>query len=240
MTPLALMQRRRTPLRLVIFDCDGVIVDSETVSSRVVAAELAALGWTMTPHEADAAFRGMTLTDMGPVIERRLGRALPAGWLASLRQRLVDTMAVEAAPVPGAIEALAGVSALGLPWRIASNSSHAEMAAKFGRIGILTLVAGRQHSHRDVARGKPAPDLFLAAAAAEGVAAPECLVIEDSPTGARAAAAAGMDCLGYAPQGGEATDAPPCRDALRAAGAVLFGSMFDVPGLVAAAARRAA
>ena len=226
------MSHRRADLRLVIFDCDGVLVDSEPVSNRVVAAELTALGWAMTQDEAERRFLGTTITDMVPVIERRLGRTVAPGWQLALSQHLVATLAREAEPVAGALEALAWVSALGLPWRVASNSSHAEMAAKFARIGILSLVAGRVHSHSDVPRGKPAPDLFFAAAAAEGVAASVCLVIEDSQPGVRAAAAAGMDCLAYAPHSDGA--------ALRASGAVPFHSMFDVPGLVAAALRRAA
>ncbi|MBN8892647.1 MAG: hypothetical protein BGP12_10825 [Rhodospirillales bacterium 70-18] len=219
------MRRRAAPLRLVIFDCDGVLVDSEPVANRVVARDLAELGWVMTPELANDTFLGMTLTDMQPVIEARLGRAVPEGWKQGLMRRLVEAMAIEARAIPGAVEALHGVRALGLPWRIASNSSHEEMRVKFRCIGIATLVEGRVHSHRDVGRGKPAPDLFLATAAAEGVAPADCVVIEDSLTGARAAAAAGMDCLGYAPHADGA--------ALRAVGAVPFGSMFDVPALVA-------
>jgi len=226
------MRGRRTALRLVIFDCDGVLVDSEPVSNRVVAASLATLGWVMTPAEADRLFLGMTLPDMVPVIERQIGRGLPLGWMEALKRRLVEALALEATPIAGALEALAGTSALGLPWRVASNSSHEEMRAKFGRLGVASLVAGRVHSHRDVGRGNPAPDLFLAAAAAEGVSPAECLVIEDSLPGARAAAAAGMDCLGYAPHSDGA--------ALRALGAVPFRSMFNVPALLAAALRRAA
>ena len=232
MSPLELMRCRRAELRLVIFDCDGVIVDSEPVSNRVVADDLSALGWTMTPDEADRRFLGMTLTDMVPVIERQLGHVVPPGWQDGLKRHLVEALALHAQAVVGAVEALAGVTALGLPWRVASNSSHAEMHAKFSRLGLLALVRGRVHSHDDVARGKPAPDLFLAAATAEGVAAADCVVIEDSPTGVRGAVAAGMDCLAYAPHSDGA--------ALRAAGAVPFHSMFDVPGLVAAALRRAA
>ena len=227
-----LMHRQDANLRLVIFDCDGVIVDSEPVSNRVVAAELSSLGWAMTPDEANHRFLGMNFTDMVPMIERCLGRPVPPGWEAAVVARLVAALVQEATPVAGALEALAGVSALGLPWRIGSNSSPEEMHAKFTRLGILSLVAGRMHSHREVARGKPAPDIFLAAAAAEGVAPGQCLVIEDSPTGVRAAVAAGMDCLGYAPHSDGA--------ALRSLGAVPFHSMFDVPGLVAAALRRAA
>jgi HAD superfamily hydrolase (TIGR01509 family) len=231
-TPLDFMRGRQAELRLVIFDCDGVLVDSEPLANRVVAAELSALGWSMTAAEADRLFLGMTFSDMVPMIEQRLGRPLPQGWKQALVARLIAAFTAEAAPVAGALEALQGVSALGLPWRVASNSSHEEMRAKFARIGLSSAVAGRVHSHRDVGRGKPAPDLFLAAAAAEGVAACECVVIEDSLPGARAAAAAGMDCLGYAPRSD--------GTALRALGAVPFHSMFDVPALVAVARRRPA
>jgi beta-phosphoglucomutase-like phosphatase (HAD superfamily) len=117
---------------------------------------------------------------------------------------------------------------LGLPWRIASNSSHTEMEAKFGRAGWTGLVAGRVHSAVDVIErggaGKPAPDVFLAAARAEGVAPANCLVIEDSVHGVTAARAAGMDCLGLARHDDGA--------ALRGAGAVPFRSMHDIPDLL--------
>ena len=224
--PLELMRQRRVKLALVIYDCDGVIVDSEPVANRVTAAAVSQLGWLITPAESDRHFLGMTFTDMVPVIEARIGRPLPAGWKEALMQTLIDRLAEEATAIPGAISALHGMAALDLPWRIASNSSHEEMRVKFGRLGISQLVQGRVHSHRDVARGKPAPDLFLAAAAAQGVDPAGCVVIEDSVTGARAAAAAGMDCLGYAPHGNEA--------GLRAVGAVPFRSMFDLPTLLAA------
>ncbi len=134
--------------------------------------------------------------------------------------------------IPGGIEALRGVSALGLPWRVASNSSHAEMRAKFGRLGVTELVAGRVHSHHDVPRAKPAPDLFLAAAAAEGVGPAECLVVEDSVAGATAARAAGMDCLGLDRHGDGA--------ALAAVGAAPFHDMTELPGLIALAQEHAA
>lgn len=218
------MRRRTVPLRLVIFDCDGVLVDSEPVSNRLVSGELARLGWVLTPEAAGDVFLGMTLTNMVPVIEAQLGRAVPQGWKQMIMTRMLEAMAAEAVPIPGAVEALRGVARLGLAWRVASNSSHDEMRVKFGRIGIGDLVAGRVHSHRDVNKGKPAPDLFLATAEAEGVRPAECVVVEDSVPGAQAAAAAGMDCLGYAPHSDGA--------ALRAAGAVPFGSMFDLPGLL--------
>ncbi len=223
---LEFMRRRAAPLLLVIYDCDGVLVDSEPVANRVVAEELTALGWAMTAAESDGHFLGLTFSDMQPIIERQLGRALTAEWKASLVQKVIDAMAEGVEAIPGAVEALRATTGLGLAWRVASNSSHEEMWVKFGRLGISELVAGRVHSHRDVARGKPAPDLFLAAAAAQGVLPEHCVVIEDSVPGATAAAAAGMPCLGYAAHhdGGR----------LRAAGAVPFGSMFELPGLLAA------
>ena len=223
------MQTRTAPLRLVIFDCDGVLVDSEPVVDKVVARTLTAEGWPITPAEAGRRFLGMTLPDMVPLIEKQLGRRLASGWTENLVDAIKQTMATDTVPVAGGLEALRGVTALGLPWRIASNSSHGEMQVKFRCVGASDLVAGRLHSFEDVAQGKPAPDLFLAAAAAEGIPPENCVVIEDSTTGARAAAAAGMMCLGFVSHGAPA--------ALQAVGAFTFGSMFDVPALIAAAPR---
>lgn len=229
MTPEALLAGRGAALRLVIFDCDGVIVDSEGIANRVVAEGLTRLGWAMTPEEANAQFLGMSLDDMMPVIAKQLGRAVPADFEPNLVAGILGELERSVTAIAGAREALRALTAMGMAWRVASNSSHPEMAVKFQALGVSDLVAGRVHSFTDVARGKPAPDLFLAAAAAEGVHPSECLVIEDSVVGVRAAVAAGMDCLGYAPH--------DTADALRAAGAIPFRSMFDVPNYVGLAAR---
>ena len=228
MTPERLLSARTTPLRLVIFDCDGVLVDSEGISNRIIATELTALGWPMTPAEAERNFLGMTLPDMTPLIEAQIGRALPPTWRQTVRDAFLVQLA-DVAAIDGALAALDGVTALGLPWRVASNSSHEEMAVKFGSLGLSARMQGRLHSHRDVGIGKPAPDLFLATAAAEGVTPDACVVIEDSTTGARAAAAAGMDCLGYAAHGDGAE--------LRAVGAIPFRSMYELPHLISLAPR---
>ena len=214
-------------LGLVIFDCDGVLVDSEGPSNRLVAQEITALGWPMTPAESQALFIGRRLSDIPAVVEAQTGRPVPADWVARLRSKLIDLLAREVEPMPGAGQALAATAALGLPFRIASNSSHEEMAVKFERTGLASLVAGLLHSARDVPRGKPAPDVFLAAATAAGVAPGACLVVEDSVPGALAARAAGMACVGLAPAG----DDP----ALRAAGAVLISSLAELPALLRAA-----
>jgi len=221
------------PLGLVIFDCDGVLIDSEPLCDRVVASELTELGWPITPAECHHRFIGMSFYDMQPLIEAKLERSLGATWVDGLVARLTVVLRTEAKPVPGAAEALVAVTALHLPYRIASNSSHTEMDAKFACAGMTDLVAGRLHSAVDViatgGRGKPAPDIFLAAAAAEGVPSEHCLVVEDSLPGVRGAIAAGMECLGFSPSGDDA--------ALRSIGAALFHSMFDLPALLQARLR---
>ncbi|HLB96641.1 MAG TPA: HAD-IA family hydrolase [Acetobacteraceae bacterium] len=219
-----MLRARRAPLHLVIFDCDGVLVDSEPVTNRVVAAELTRLGWPMNAAGCQVRFLGMNLSAMVPLIEAKLGRPLPARWPHDLEERLVTVLGEDVELMPGAEAALAETTRLGLPWRIASNSSHAELRAKFGRNGLGDLVAGRLHSHHDVRLGKPAPDLFLAAASAEGVAPENCLVIEDSLPGVRAAMAAGMTCLGFCPDDDGAR--------LMAAGAAPFHSLHDLPMLL--------
>ncbi len=216
------------PLSLVIFDCDGVLIDSEALCDRVVSAELAPEGWDLTPADCHRLFLGLTFPDIQQAAEAHLGRRLAAGWVGRVVEHVTQVMASEAGLIPGARHALESTAALGLPYRIASNSSRAEMTAKFTRTGLSPLVDDRIHSAYDLIargkRGKPDPDLFLEAAAAEGVAPADCLVIEDSLAGVTAAVAAGMTCLGYSPDGDGA--------ALRAAGALPFASMFALPDLI--------
>lgn len=213
---------------MVIFDCDGVLIDSEPICDRVVAAELASLGWPITADECHERFIGLSFHDTQPIVEAQLGRPLGSDWVDRLVDRVVAAMAAEATPVPGGPDALRATTALRLPWRIASNSSRKEMTAKFGRAGLIGLVSGRLHSADDViragGRGKPAPDVYLEAARAEGMDPAACLVIEDSVAGVRAAMAAGMDCLGFSPTDDGAR--------LRDAGAMPFDSMHDLPDLL--------
>lgn len=181
---------------LIIFDCDGVLIDSEGPASAVCAVAVTELGWTMTSEEALGTFMGMRIADMPAIIERHTGRAVPAGWVDDMRGRLIAALDTQSVLIPGAREAIEDVVAACLPYRVASNSSHDEMTVKFARTGLTALMAGRMHSARDVGVGKPAPDVFLAAALAEGVEPADCLVIEDSVLGVRAAVAAGMPVLG--------------------------------------------
>ena len=220
------------PLRLVIWDCDGVLVDSEGPSARVTAAECTRLGWPMTQEEALRLFTGVRLSDMPPLVEAQTGRPVPPGWVEHVRDRLIETLGTDLDPMPGVAEALSATTALGLPYRVASNSSQEEMTAKFARTGLTSLVEGRTHSARDVPRGKPFPDVFLAAAAAEGIPPDACMVVEDSLPGIAAARAAGMAVLGLDPHGDGA--------ALRDAGAIPIRHLSECPALFRAAMRAAA
>jgi HAD superfamily hydrolase (TIGR01509 family) len=215
-------------LGLVIFDCDGVLIDSEALCDRVVSAELTKSGWNLSPTDCHRLFIGLTFHDTQLAAEAHLGRSLGTDWVERMVQRVTEVMANEASPIPGARHALEATIALGLPFRIASNSSRPEMAAKFARAGLSDLVEGRIHSAYDLIamgkRGKPDPDLFLQAAAAENVQPADCLVVEDSLAGVTAAVAAGMTCLGFSPENDGAH--------LRLAGALPFASMYALPDLL--------
>jgi HAD superfamily hydrolase (TIGR01509 family) len=214
------------PLRLVIFDCDGVLMDSEPASRLVLMEEARALGLPLTEAGAHA-FTGQTWQAIKPAFEAAIGRLLPDLWPQMLRDRVIARMAHSIQPIPGARAVLEATAALGLPYRIASNSSHAEMATKFGGTGMADLVAGRTISAGDVPRGKPAPDIFLAAAG--GVEPRACIVVEDSTPGITGAQAAGMRVIAYAPEG-----LPP---GLARAPDAIITSLAELPPLFAAATR---
>lgn len=190
--------RRLRPL-LVIFDCDGVLIDSEGPANRMLVREAEAIGWDLSSHDAWHRFVGGTIADVVAGYEADTGRPAPAGWRRHLAARLVETMRDEAVVVDGAFEAIAGVTAMGLPFRVASNSSRGEMAVKFRRTGLDRVIGDVIHSAEDVARGKPFPDVFLAAASAQGVPSARCLVVEDSVPGTIAAVAAGMSVVALVP-----------------------------------------
>jgi HAD superfamily hydrolase (TIGR01509 family) len=226
----------RPRLGLVIFDCDGVLIDSEALCDGVVSTALHQAGWPLSPAECHHRFLGLTFADTQAAAEAHLQRPLGPDWINRLVERVTAVMAAEAIPIPGARHALEATTALGLPWRIASNSSRPEMTAKFARVGFTDLVEGRVHSAYDLKAeglpGKPAPHLFLRTAAAADVPPEACLVVVDSIAGVRAAAAAGMACFGFNPSGDGTR--------LRQAGARPFASMFALPDLLRGLLDRAA
>ncbi|MBS7791196.1 HAD-IA family hydrolase [Roseococcus sp. SDR] len=182
----------------VLFDCDGVLADSETLSNRIVAEEITALGWVLDGHAAQREFLGLSLPDMLPIIEGRVG-PVPEGWGLALSHRIAREMEIGVTAMPGARAALEAVAAAGLPMAVCSNSARAELGMKMRVLGFEGFFEGRVFSFQDVARPKPAPDLYLAAAQACGVAPAECLVVEDSATGVAAGLAAGCQVVSLVP-----------------------------------------
>ncbi|MCX4960965.1 HAD family hydrolase [Streptomyces virginiae] len=184
-----------TPIELVIFDCDGVLVDSERIAVRVYVALGAELGWPLTEAEVIEKFIGRSITSNFEQITSRVGPSRAALWqerFGQLHRAAVDT---ELAPVNGILEAL---DALTLPSCVASGGHHDTMRHTLGHTGIYPYFEGRIFSASEVAHGKPAPDLFLHAAKEMGVNPSACIVVEDSKYGVQAARAAGMRALGYA------------------------------------------
>ncbi|MBR0652626.1 HAD family phosphatase [Roseomonas terrae] len=209
--------------RAVLFDCDGVLADSEMVVNALVAEQLTALGWPMTAAEARNAFLGLALPDMVPHIEARVGPLAP-GWAEEMSILIAREMARRTPAVPGAAEAVRRVVAAGIPVAVASNSGRVELAAKMRALGLAPVFAGRIFSFEDVDRPKPYPDIYLAAAAACDAAPQDCVVVEDSVPGVRAGVAAGCRVLGFA------HETP--RGVLAAHGAEPFGSMDELGGLL--------
>ncbi|HYF09608.1 MAG TPA: HAD family phosphatase [Acetobacteraceae bacterium] len=211
----------------VLFDCDGVLADSEAVVNAIVAEELSARGWPMTAMEAQEAFLGLALPDMIPRIEARIG-ALPPDWGHALSRQIASAMEERTMPVDGAVEAVRAIAAAGIPVAVASNSARQELAAKLHGLGLAAVFGARAFSFEDVDRPKPWPDLYRAAAEACGAAPRDCVVIEDSVPGVRAGRAAGCRVFGFA---GHLSSA-----VLAAHGAEPFGSMAALPGLLGVAA----
>jgi HAD superfamily hydrolase (TIGR01509 family) len=206
---------------LVIFDCDGVLVDSDRISLRIQAEWITALGLPTTYADCIRDFLGLGMPATVRILGERLGGPVPEGWKEGLEAAVEVAFRRELRPVDGIVEALDAIEA---PTCIASSGSPEKMDLTLGLTGLRDRFAGRAFSAAEVERGKPAPDLFLHAAAWIGVAPGRCLVVEDSPFGVAGAVAAGMGALGYAPDGDGA--------GLAHAGARVFGSMAELPRLV--------
>jgi HAD superfamily hydrolase (TIGR01509 family) len=209
---------------LVILDCDGVLVDSERLTVPIQARVLGLMGWPLTEHEVIERFVGRSQAHLTEELGKRLGRALPVDWEApyhDLYRRSWDEMEA----VPGIADALKRMTC---PTCVASSGSHAKMRITLARVGLYDRFEGRIFSGSEVENGKPAPDLFLHAARAMGVAPGRCAVVEDSVWGVQAALAAGMAAYAYA---GGVTSAQE----LSLPGVVVFDDMADLPRLLAAA-----
>jgi beta-phosphoglucomutase-like phosphatase (HAD superfamily) len=215
-------------LRAVIFDCDGVLVETEVTSSEVMARCVARVGLERTPDEIRERFKGWALPRVMVELEAELGRPLPAGFLEDFITERLDVYrhgGVE--QIPGAAAAVRAVLAAGLQLCVASQGTQEKMRVTLSGSGMRELLGAAPILSADddgVARGKPAPDLYLHAAATLSVPPRGCVVVEDSLTGVQGGVAAGMRVLGYA------VDAD--ADAMAAAGGEPFFDMGQVPGLL--------
>ncbi len=208
---------------LVIFDCDGVLVDSERLQNDVFVQMLRELGLEISLEEMFARFVGHSMPYCMALVDRMLGHAPPADFLARLQQRTFAAFRDGLVPVDGVVEALDRIA---LPTCVASGGDHDKIRFTLGHTGLWPRFAGRIFSVVDVPRAKPAPDVYLHAAATLGVTPSRCAVVEDTPVGVTAAVAAGMTVFGYA-------RLTP-RAALAAAGAHrLFEDMRALPELLA-------
>jgi HAD superfamily hydrolase (TIGR01509 family) len=211
------------PFELVIFDCDGVLVDSERIAIRVEAEYLAELGWPLSEAEIVERFMGRTTEFMDEAIEAQLGSRLPTDWKDQFRRRYLEAYAADLAPVDGITEALDRIT---IPTCVASSGSHDKLRFTLGHTGLYERFEGRIFSGYEVAAGKPAPDLFLHAAATMGADPARCAVVEDTRWGVLAARAAGMRAFGYA---GGLT--PP--EHLEGDATQVFEDMRELPRLLA-------
>lgn len=212
---------------LIIFDCDGVLVDSEPIAAQVMAETATAFGVPLTPQGCIERFTGMSMMRVRAELETELGHPLPDEFEAEVRARDVTAFQQSLRPIEDIATVL---RALRTTKCVASSGAPEKIRFTLGLTGLLPLLEPHLYSATMVTRGKPAPDLFLYAAKRMGHPPNACVVIEDSQAGVQAARAAGMTSLGF-------TGGGHCRpghdEHLRKAGAhLVFTRMAELPGLL--------
>jgi HAD superfamily hydrolase (TIGR01509 family) len=209
-------------LQLVIFDCDGVLVDSIVLACDLLAVMLTEEGLPTTTVQSLRHYKELLLADVVDIAERELGRALPGDWLERYEARRAEAFRLKLTAVPGAAEAVRGVSAAGVHVCVASQGKVEKTRLSLALTGLDGLFpSDALFSAYDVPRGKPHPDVFLHAAAAMAAEPSRVAVVEDTPSGVTGAVAAGMRAFGYAAASDER--------ALRHAGAEIIRSLDRLP-----------
>lgn len=209
---------------LVIFDCDGVLMDSEPASERVFVKVAAELGITIPVAEVGRRYLGRSDDFAFRDLAERHGITLPVGFFEHLEAAKLVAYRGGVEPITGAVHAVRAVAGAGIPACVATSGTPSETRTKFDGTPLADLFGDRIYTASMVANGKPAPDLFLYAAQSMGFEPGSCVVVEDSAAGVQGAIEAGMRVLGYAPKG----DAQCLSDL----GAEVFASMADVPFLL--------
>ena len=210
----------------VLFDCDGVIIDSEGPTLALLIDDLAAHGLPLTLQRLETDFIGGTIESVA-VRAQAEGAMLPPDWVPRFYDRMYAMLRQGVPLIRGIGAVFDALDRAGLPYAVGSNGPVEKMAISLGQHGLIPRFRAVL-SAKSMGRPKPAPDVYLAAAAACGADPATCVVIEDSSSGARAALAAGMACLGYAPHGPDA----PTAAQMAALGVPLFAAMTDLPGLL--------
>ena len=215
----------------VLFDCDGVLVDSEPITNGVLRDMLAESGWELSPAECMRLFVGRAVKDERAMIEANIRQALTEDWLLRFRERRNAGLVAGLQAIDGALAAVANIHRQ-YAGRIAcaSGADRFKVELQLNQCGLMPYFKGRIFSGHELPRSKPFPDVYLAAAAALGVDAKRCAVVEDSVTGVLAGTAAGASVFGYAP----VLPGHSSAAAMRAAGAVaIFTDMAQLPALLA-------
>jgi len=212
---------------LLILDCDGVLIDSEPIACRIDAEELTRIGYPCTAEDIARDYVGLSGKEMFARIEAALGRPLPEGLHRACYDRLMAAFDAELEAIPGIAAAVDRIESAGWATCVASSSSPARLDHTLGLVGLRDRFGDRVFNSTMVARGKPAPDLFLHAAAVMGTAPARCIVVEDSTAGVQAARAAGMTVLGFT---GGSHCGPGHAERLLALGArACFADMAELP-----------
>ncbi|MEP1766950.1 MAG: HAD-IA family hydrolase [Sulfitobacter sp.] len=210
----------------VIFDCDGVLVDSELITSRVLRDDLAKWGLDLALDQIEALFVGGTMAGVMRTA-REMGARLPEDWLDRVYEEIFAALEAECTPVPGIEAVLDALDAAGVGYAIGSNGPLSKMDVTLRCCGLKARFEGRVYSAHDCAASKPAPDVYLKAAAQSGYDPARCAVIEDSATGAKAGAAAKIPVFGFVRGGPRDKMAPHC--------VALFDDMAELPRLLGVA-----
>ena len=221
------------PFEAILFDCDGVLVDSELITNRVLHAMLNEAGWVLSENDCMRTFIGKTVRSETARIEAETGKPLTDAWMAEFYERRNARLRAELVAVDGALDAVHQVHAqLHGNIAVASGADKPKVVMQLEKVGMLPYFGELVFSGHDLPRTKPWPDVYLAAAAAVGIAPQRCLVIEDSVPGLTAGVRAGATVWGYCPR----VNAHSTPEQLMAAGATfVFDNMADLPYLLAAA-----
>lgn len=214
----------------ILFDCDGVLVDSEPITNGVLRTMLNEAGWPLTDEECLRIFIGKTVRSEAARIEAHTGKPFTEEWLQQFYARRNVRLQAELVAIPNAVAAVAAVhEALGGRIACASGADRHKVEMQLAQVGLAPYFEDRVFSGHEMPQSKPAPDVYLAAARAVGVAPARCLVVEDTVTGVTAGVAAGATVVGYVPTQG----APSTAEMLRAAGAThILADMGLLPALL--------